>query len=86
MSQQNPIDRDAAYYQKHLRLIESILEQDECQCIDPPEERAPGDDRGTDPDDPAAHSQYCPVYLAAYVRNLRAGIADPDPDDGGQHD
>ena len=36
MSRQNRIDRDATYYQEHLRVIESILEQDECQCIDPP--------------------------------------------------
>ena len=65
---------------EHLRVTLDILDGDECQCIDPPWDREKGDERGTGGNDPAAHSQYCPVYLAGYLRNLIAGKLDPDPD------
>ena len=65
---------------KHLAIIAGIMEGDECQCMDPPQDRDGDDERGNDPDDPAAHAQYCPHYLAAYLQNLLDGKADPNPD------
>ena len=63
-----------ARVEKGLRDIQDIHDQESCQCTDPPE------DRKEDAEDPAAHSQYCPVYLSRYIGNLLAGIHPADPD------
>lgn len=65
---------------EHLNVILHIMDGDECTCIDPPHERAKGDERGTDSADPAAHSQCCHHYLGAYLRNILKGSHQPDPD------
>ena len=64
----------------HLCVIASILEDEDCQCMDPPEDRDEDDERGNDPDDPSAHAAYCPIYLHQYLANLVAGKPHPDPD------
>jgi len=52
-----------------LKLLHSCLyNADECQCIDPPEDRDADDERGNNPEDPSAHSQYCPVYMLAVIK------------------
>lgn len=55
----------------HLAVILSILEQDECDCDEPPE---------FDDNHPSEHAQYCPQYLAAYLQRVIDGCEHPDPD------
>ena len=62
-----------------LGLLEDCLwNADECQCVDPPEDRDDDDERGNDPEDPSAHSQYCPQYLLAVIKAALAGEPLPE--------
>jgi hypothetical protein len=57
----------ATRHEQALRLLQDCLDNLECDCIDPPEERDPDDERGTDHNDPSAHSQYCSHYTLAVI-------------------
>ena len=70
---------DAKQLRHALDLLHDCLwNADECQCVDPPEDRDDDDERGNDPDDPSAHSQYCPQYMLAVIKAALAGEPLPD--------
>ena len=56
----------------HFETIQRILDEDECNCTDPP--WCDGDDH------PSEHSQVCPVYLAAYLQAVLDGRTKANPD------
>lgn len=59
----------AEHYHKSLLLLSDAVSgwSGECQCIDPPNERDDGDERGTDQENPEHHSMYCPEFLEAAI-------------------
>lgn len=69
------LEAENARLKAGLRDILDMHTQDSCQCVDPPGEEADGADG-----EPADHQQHCPIYLAAYIDNLLAGIDPADPD------
>ena len=56
---------------RHLRVLHSCVDNIECDCLDPPF------DRREDPNDPGAHSQYCRIYLEAYISAVLDGREPP---------
>ena len=55
---QTEAGHDVEQLRHALEVLQCCLwNADECQCIDPPEDRDDDDERGNDPEDPSAHSQ-----------------------------
>ena len=61
-------------YIEAINLLKSGLEdwQGECQCVNPPGDRDDDDavEMGNDPDNPAHHAMYCPVFLMGVISAL----------------
>lgn len=49
---------------------------DDCMCVDRPSEDHEDESR-RDIDNPSCHSQYCPVYVLAYVEAIAEGSETP---------
>ena len=65
-----------AHLENALRDVHGCLDNLECDCVDPPE------DRGEDPDNPATHAEYCSHYLQDLIVRYLA----PSPLDPGQEE
>lgn len=55
-----------------LGVLRDCVTNIECDCLDPPS------DRKLDPADPSNHSQYCHIYLEAYIIALLEDKPLPD--------
>ena len=65
-------ERDSANAQRlnELKDLLSCVDNVDCFCIDPPQ------DRGEDTDNYENHASYCPDYLYGYIKSL---ISAPTP-------
>ena len=69
-------ERDSANAQRlnELKDLLSCVDNVDCFCIDPPQ------DRGEDADNYENHASYCPDYLYGYIKSLIRAPAPLTPD------